>query len=392
MNDQIDYYKTEFFGETSKYCIDGDYIWFYDAISGGVYRLDKNLYIVEAVLTPMEIHQKSIFPVRQILKRENEVYIIPNNISHDWLIYDITNKRLRRVSLSSQSYVIGNAVNIGEWIYLIPEKTSHIFAIVETATLKVKRIILNWYKNDCKEFDCWGCSISDDMIYFPIIGEKKIFRIEKEKFVEIPLDIDQSIYSISINENGIWILPSEGRTIFLMDRNGQFIDSVEIQSDYNMAVAKQFSRIIATDMYVYLFPKQGGSIWFLEITNKKWAVVGEKEEPLYRSSYQRERNIPYWGYYCNEKKLYMLPLQYRFAKINTEDKSIEYKVLQCPDTFTNREYMSWIYWFNKKARTNMHLEWERDSLRDFLRNRSEETIVDDIGMVGKSIWRMMKKL
>ena len=134
----IDSHEGEFSGEIAKYCMDEDYIWFYDEISGGLYRLDKTIYIVDVLLTTMDIHQKEIFPVRQIVKWENKIYIIPNNISHKWLVYNIEGKRLESVQVSSQSYEIGNAVGMGEWIYLIPAKTNHMIAMVDAETLKMR--------------------------------------------------------------------------------------------------------------------------------------------------------------------------------------------------------------------------------------------------------------
>ena len=68
MSVRIDDYENEFLGEISKFCIDGEHIWFYDEVSGGLYRLDKKSYVVELILTPMDIHQKKIFPLRQIIK------------------------------------------------------------------------------------------------------------------------------------------------------------------------------------------------------------------------------------------------------------------------------------------------------------------------------------
>ncbi len=298
MNVKIDENNNEFLGETSKYCIEGNYIWFYDEISGALYRLDRESYIVKVILTPMEIHQKKILSVRQILKRKNKIYIIPNNISFEWLIYDIVDKSLERIILSSKSYVIGNAVSIGDWIYLIPEKTNHVLVIVEAEKLNIKTIIADWYKNNVEELACWGNTVFENKILFPIIGTKEIFQIQGEQIIELSFHIKKPIYSISLCANGIWILPSEGNEIFRADENGELIDSFEIQINGYGDTAEQFARIITVEGYVYLFPKQGGQIWVWNINSKEWIVIGEEDESLYRSLYQKTRSVPYWGYYC----------------------------------------------------------------------------------------------
>ncbi len=390
MSVRIDDYENEFLGEISKFCIDGEHIWFYDEVSGGLYRLDKKSYVVELILTPMDIHQKKIFPLRQIIKWKNEIYLIPDNISYEWLIYNIVDKRLRRVFLTSQSYVIGNVLNIGKWIYLIPEKTNHILAIIEADTLNINIIISNWYKNDVAELACWGNSVFEDTILFPIINTREIYQIQKKQIVELSLHINQPIYSVSLAKNGIWILPSKGNTIFFVDKKGELIDSIEIRINNGyVETADRFVRIIASKRYVYLFPRQGGQILILDSFSKEWITVGEKNEPLYRPLYQKTKNFPYWGCCFNEGKLCTLPLQYRFAEINIESKSIDYKILRCITTFMRSQYISWVHWINEKAQTYMYVEWERDSLKNFLETQSKNSIVRNVKLIGKNIWMII---
>lgn len=384
----IDSHEGEFSGEIAKYCMDEDYIWFYDEISGGLYRLDKTIYIVDVLLTPMDIHQKEIFPVRQIVKWENKIYIIPNNISHKWLVYNIEGKRLESVQVSSQSYEIGNAVGMGEWIYLIPEKTNHMIAIVDAETLKIKMIITNWYKNNIKKLECWGHSVFEDMILLPIIDTGEIYQIQGEQISALRLYIKQSIYSISLSKDGIWILPGEGKSIFFINKNSEFIDSFEIQKIEDENAAERFARIIAVDKYAFLLPKQGGQILVLDTSNKSWTVLGNKEEAPFRSLYQKTRNLPYWGCYYNEGSLYMLPLQYRFAEINVENQSINYKVLRCADTLLEQQYISWVQWFHEKTKINMYVEWEKNSLKNFLEITLKHNLTCSTSSIGKNIWMM----
>lgn len=389
MSRKKDYYGNEFIGEIEKYSIDEDYIWFYDEISGGLYRLNKNDYIVEIILTPMELHYKKIFPVRQIIKWRNEIYLVPNDTSHEWLIYDITEKRLRSVLLSLRSYAIGNAVNIGKWIYLIPEKTNHILGIIETGTLSVKTVITNWYTNNGVELECWGNSIFRDMIAFPVIGTGEVFQIKGDQITKLQLHIKQPVYSVSLNENGMWILPSNGNTIFFADRNGEVIDSVEIWSNGYKNTVERFVRIISIDKYVYLFPKQGGQILVLETNNKKWTVIGKPDEPLYRSLYLKSRTMPYWGCYYNEGKLYTLPCSYHFAEIDTKNRSINYKYLQCKTLFMEQQYISWVHWMNKKSGLNHYMEWNKCLLKDLLKMKLEYNNFDIVNSIGKNIWMKM---
>lgn len=391
MNTGIDDYRNEFFGEIVSYILDKDYIWFYDEISGGLFRLDKKHYIVEVVLSPMEIHQRKAFPVRQILKWENEIYLISNSSSHEWLIYNIESKKLRSVLLPLQSYKIGNAVSIGNWIYLIPEKTDHVLAIIEAGTLSVKTIITDWYKDDISQLECWGYSVFNDIICFPIIGMRKIFLVQGEQIVELSLYIKQSVYSVSLSEHRIWVLPSEGDEIFCVDKNGEQIDSVKIQTNCDNNTAKQFVRIIAIDSYVYLFPRQGGQIFALEKKSKEWTVIGKKEESLYRSLYQKTRDIPYWCCYDDEGKLYTLPLQYRFAEINVENKTIKYIILKYGITFDKHQYTLWVNWLNKKTKSNF-VEWEMSSLENLLKDSLENNVICNKNIFGKDIWMVLNKL
>ncbi len=380
-----DDYKNEFIGEIVKYCVDGEYIWFYDEISGGLYQLNTKSCIVEVVLTPMEIHQEKIFPVTQILKWKNKVYLIPNNISYDWLVYDIVDKHLSSVLLSSQSYEVDIAENIGKWIYLIPEKTNHVLAIVDAETLNVKMITTDWYRDDNRELECWGYSLFEDIILFPIIGTREIFRIQGEQIIKLSLQIKQLIYSISLNKDGIWILPSEGDAIFFVDENGEFIDSVDIWTNGYKEAAERFARIIAIDRYVYLFPKQGGEILVLETNKKKWTALGDKNAHFYRPLFQKTESVStYWGYNYNEGRLYTLPLIYRYAEI-IENKSLNYKVLRYAATLMAQQYMSWVYWLNGRKKIYF-AERGKESLKSFCKIALEHKITDSKKDIGKNIW------
>lgn len=383
-------YSNEFFGEIVKFCVDREYIWFYDEISGGLYRLNKKNYIVETILAPMEIHIQKKFPIREIVKWKNEIYLIPNNTSREWLIYNTSDKCLRSVFLQSQPYEVGNVVNIGKWIYLIPEKTNHILAVVEAGTLNIKMITDNWYKNCSYELKCWGYSVFEDTILFPIIGTGEIFQIQNEQIIELQMHINWSIASISLSEDGIWILPSEGKTIFLMSRNGELKRTIEIQTGLHEDDANQFSRIIAIDKYVYLFPKQGGQILVMEKSNEEWIAIGNKNEFYYRPIYHKTRNLPYWGCYYSENKLYILPLQFRFAEISAENKSIYYKFLQCETHFMAQQYMSWVHWFSDIEGTNFYMEWRGHLLKDFWKMELGHNKQYNVKSNGYDIWLKLK--
>lgn len=382
----IDDYRNEFIGEILKFCVDGNYLLFYDEISGGLYRVDKNTYIVEVIITPMELHQKEVFPVSQILKWKNEIYLIPNNISHEWLIYDIKGRKLRSVELLSQAYEIDRAVNVGKWIYLIPEKTNHILAIVEVETLNIKMITTNWYKNNSSELECWGYSSLEDIIIFPIIGAREIFLIQGEEIIELSLHIKQTIYSISLSTNGIWVLPNEGNDILFVDKKGKLIDSVEILINNHENGAEQFARIIAVEGYVYLFPKQGGQILVLEIDGKKWTAIGETEACPFRPLFRKTRGAStYWGCYDDEEKLYTLPLTYRFAEINIKNELINYKVLRYATSLLEKQYMSWVYWLNEK--TNFYFaEKGKNSLKNYFKIALGFGIITSKEYIGENIW------
>lgn len=391
MDMETTYFDNEFIGEISKYCIEGDYIWFYDEISGGLYRLDKKNYVVEVLLTPMEIHEKGIFPMLQIAKWRNEIYLIPNNLSHEWLIYNVATKQLRSVLLCSQSYKVGNVIGIREKIYLIPEKTDQIVAIMNAETLDIEIITDNWYKNVAGQQKCWGYSVLEDVVSFPIIGSREIFQIKGKQIKNISLNIEYPVASISLSKNGVWVLPIKGNHVFFTDRNGMLIESVEIRTRQRSETADIFGRIVTIGTYVCLLPKRGGQMWILRENDKEWIVIGERDKSLYRPLYQKTRSIPYWGCYYNEGKLYTLPLQYRLAEIDIENKSINYIVLQCETTLMKQKYMTWIHWLNNQE-GNLYMEWRRTLLKEFLDLMPHCCGTHSNRSVGNNIWTRMKEI
>lgn len=84
----------------------------------------------------------------------------------------------------------------------------------------------------------------------------------------------------------------------------------------------------------------------------------------------------------------MLPLQYRFAEINVENQSINYKVLRCADTLLEQQYISWVQWFHEKTKINMYVEWEKNSLKNFLEITLKHNLTCSTSSIGKNIWMM----
>ena len=84
-------------------------------------------------------------------------------------------------------------------------------------------------------------------------------------------------------------------------------------------------------------------------------------------------------------------MQYRFAEINVENKTIKYIILKYGITFDKHQYTLWVNWLNKKTKSNF-VEWEMSSLENLLKDSLENNVICNKNIFGKDIWMVLNKL
>lgn len=337
----------EFFGEIARFCEDEKKIYFFDEITGGLFYMDKDTYEVELLISPDVFVSSGNFSVLQLIKFDDNLYIIPSNMKYGWKIFNLVSGHLQVVFPFEKDEIIGNATKIKSMIYIIPEQTDQIFAKYDMATGIAEVISDHWFDGAEME-ECWGLSAYADEIVFPIIGTKEIVCFKDEKIEKIRLLLREGVTSVCLDNDGLWILPESGDYLYIDDRkNG--VSKINIAKEGTSA--GDYIRIVSVESYIVLLPRTDGNMLIYKKNKKRWVCVENREEDRFRVLFRQIGNkaIPFWGYSFYEKKILFMPLGYRLGEVNLETEKIEFRIMNCGKGFMGEQYEEWA---RKNARAN----------------------------------------
>lgn len=386
--------EKEFLGKIAAYYIEDNYIWGYDEISLGLYKISLNTNDVELVLSPMQIHKDKILQIAAIIKREADLILVPQSANDRWIIYRTVDKSVEYVYpilTENQIYEVKQEGNI---IYLIPCSTYDPIIIMSLKDMKLIKQIDNWYglKNSSTEKrSCWPSTFDGSNVFLPINKSRYICKINSEEEEMIEIDIPYPISSISVNSNDIWILPVKGNLIYRSDYRGNLLDCIELTREHEIT-ADQFMRIVATEMYVFLLPVEGDSIYIYKKSEKCVVKTNSAMKPL-RVRYLMRLGSSYWGYHANDRFLYLLSVRYRYAVIDLATLEIQERKLLHEQSFNTEEYWKWYIWSKRNLDNLLFYDQGCSSLEEFIQLISvipADSDQDRVSKTGGKIWAHCK--
>lgn len=360
----VELQENEFWGEIDRFCEDREKIYFYDEMTCGLFYMDKNTYEIGLLMSPDEFTLCGDFPVLQLIKSNDNLYIIPMNMKFGWRIFNLTSRHMDIIFPFKKDEIIGNdVVKIKNIIYIIPGHTNQVFAKFDILTGMAKVISDNWFDGD-KTKACWGCSEYLNEIVFPIIGTNEIVRFKDEKIEKIKLPINERITSVCIDSDGLWILPELGNYIYI--DNGESEISKIIITRQGIFVS-DFIRIVSERNYLILFPKADGNILIYKKKEKKWVCIEKSKGNRFRALFRQLeiKTIPFWGYSFCSKKILFMPRRYRLAEMNLDTWEMEFKTMICGKGFTGEKYKEWVK-HNHLRNRKTFLEGTSGTLEDLI--------------------------
>lgn len=328
-----------------------DLIYAYDEITYGLYRFSVKNKEVDLLIPPTSIYRNSFNEIKAISKYEDEIILIPSFLNSEWIFFDIKKEKIRYSFPLKNEVSISGAITIGVNLFLIPSNVNNPVIIFSLKEMKIIKFYRNWYEQSKADngIHVWGASFYGDFVVFPVIGSKQIYCMNMKDINMIMFDIPDTILSVSICMDKIWILPTKGEYIYASDIKGNIVIKVNLfQGEMKNSVNK-YNRIIATEETVFLLPLYGEDICAYQCKKGQIVKIKMEEAYLYGRLFKQEIT-PYWDYIIENETLHILPRDCRYKKINIF--SLE-----------NKEY-----YLNYGKNINYEKYWQmlRDNQKDYM--------------------------
>lgn len=354
MNSQ---YNDSIFFQTGRYSCKNDVVAFYDEISNSVFCLNTDSMKLDFIVCLYEIAKMDDYVVLKPIYIDDCLVIIPEYTNMPIIKYNIKNYSVEVLDFLKERFRINDVVDYVDELLLVPGETTEPIIRLSKPHLCVKSIDEEWYVN---KRECWGVSVYNNRVAIPIINEKSYYLINENKIID--LNIDNTIFSISLCDEGVWILPTKGNEIYYIYNNN--IEIVPLVVDGIIYDASAFLRVVNHKNKLFLFPSKENYILIYRIDLKIWTVnkgdEGIKENTLYHNL----PLIPYWGFFFKNDIMYLLPYSNYFAYIDEDSKMIRRVEIMLDNCYKYEKYISWI----KKNSSMFFIEKANGSLKEYINN------------------------
>lgn len=389
-----DVYANEFFGRIVRFYVENDTIWAYDELSMGLYEINLNTRRAELLLTHLQIHKDKCRIICGLIKKENEIVLVPKTVDDNWVVYKIKEKEVSYIHPVLLKMQISELHQYENMAYMIPEKINDPICVISLDNMECVKQIKHWYDiddEDITSYSCWGTSVNENGIYVPVVEKKYISKIRYDKTEFILADIPESIHAISVSKDGIWILPMLGNYIYQIDQTGNLINCIEVNGNEENSV-KQFARIISIEDYIFLVPFYKKDIYVYRKIKKDFLKISSKTK-LHNCAISMKINSDYWGFYINNKTLSLLPLRYRWTMIDLQTLEITDTQIVCKDNYVNEDLKLYL-WKNKTSKYLMFNDNGDNALDEYIQLVDKISNIkkcDYMTNVGNQIWKCFKE-
>lgn len=388
-------YMNDFLGKIAFFYAEKDYIWAYDEASLGLYKINKCKEEVELILAPTQIHKEKIIKICGVIKRESEIILVPGSVDENWIVYNTTDKSIKYIYPPFSKHQISEVRQEDNIVYLIPFDTNEPIILISIEDINPIKQIDNWYdvhNTITERHRCTSSSFDGINVFFLVYKTKCICIVNAKEKRIIEINIPNSIVSISVCGEDIWILPEKGNYIYRTDNKGNLLDCVELADEYGMT-ADQFSHIVATEMYVFLFPYDSDVVWVYKKKDKLILKINSSLTPLWGSFLVFYMYSSFWGYYEDNNILHLLPWKYRYIEIDLSTLEIRESRLSYGEPYWQKDYVNWCSWAKKDYSKSFFRDNRKDSLEEFiqfLNMISNNKYCNNLTNIGEDIWKFSK--
>lgn len=370
---------------TFRQCHDKEYIWVFDFVIGGLFRVNKETNFVECILSPMDLYNMGCFEIQKLIDWNDYVIIIPVNISKEWLLVNKTTKEVKRFCPISTQFSCSDAIRMENRIICIPSKVNEPIAVVDVCKKKCTNLIYQWFHqedNPTMPGKIWYAINVGSTIYLPMRGLDYIGMTDGIQTKVIKMDLDEPIAAADYCAKKWWVSTFDGRSLYCLDETGKLLERFSLENQFICV------RLIATDRFIFMLPDRGKSICVFDIKLSVFKIITVTDnlpEEVYTA--------PYWNYLYADNSLLLLPFFNPCIIIDIDTLEIKYKEIVYTSDFIKEYYWEyrkehWLLGGRKPFR-----EDTKSSLQELIRFTETVNVVkgDVDSKIGMKIWENQKK-
>ena len=342
------------------------FIWVNDMGIGGIYTIDKFTFDVKCMIDPARLYKYGKFEIISIFQWNNYIVVVPDELDKSWIIYDKSNEKVQYKRISTDGWKLSGLYFVGEIGYLIPATIDYPIVIISLEKLSITQMIKGWWRKGGIHYnlplEIWHLAgtVSENCVYFYIYNTKYVMKINKENVERYSIEhIPYGIVGISYSDGEIWVLPKKGKCIYVLNENAIVLNSIQLFANKQELSADYFSRIIATNKYVFMLPRSDTNIYFYNKQKGYIKIINAECRKLKNLFSISCNGATYWESCFDENRVYLMPLTNQLLIINMDTLMCEAKDVSLPSSIQN---FGLIYWFG----------WNRWFIKDVIGEEIDE--------------------
>ncbi len=352
----------EFLGRVEVFCTDRNEVFVYDEITRGLYLIDNEARSVRVLLDRSKIYGTEDVNergIRGIIKRGNELILVPQRANKEWIHYDLLNNSIKRSKHVDKEYNVVEVVCFENEFYLIPLGFRGFILYGDIASLEVREIEISsiGLPAFCG-LNIFGHSVdSNSNLLFPIVSSYYYVTVSEHK--ARVLKAPCKLCSISKCCDELYILPQEGKSFFIKNLSSEENEEVCFENE----TANDYKRVIATPDGAFFCPSKGSFLVFYNREQQRFNRIILTGDHL-EGEFMYDVNCSYWTYFIQENRIHFLPLRYRYTVVDCSGKDRDELPLILYDEDSTDNYYSMM----RKRLSEMKILFERNDyeLSDFL--------------------------
>ncbi len=320
-------------------CKDDGFVWFIDATLGGLFRIDLCIWHIEEIIKASRLYEKAFFKPSAILCINDNLWIIPNNLKDDILIYNKEDNRLIHHNKWQRDVEVGSAVWAKNRIYIIPLCDNKEILCGTIDRDELTEIDLKIFADESVSF-LWDFCSSENSIYVPRTQGRGLIQINIDNNSSEDILRDERFVGVCESNGELWTLPRTGHCIKVYDNELTLKNEIDIHTSDRTYDASEYFRILVTMECVVLMPwKDVNPLLIMWRNETCWREI---EADCLTTTFDLERlwglNSPYYFYFStNEETLEIMPLNHKWISISKKNRLPEYRSLDISDCLTEDE-------------------------------------------------------
>lgn len=289
---------------------------------------------VECIASPMQILADEGYEVRKLINWKNKIIILPVQIGKRWVIYDKLKKEIKYEKFCSDCYRVAEAVLSEDILILFSLSINNPIIVIDIQKRRIIQKIdfsISALGSD-EGMGVWSAKVNRDGIYFFIQNSFFFGCLNQNGLSLIQIKVNEPLACADFCEDAGWAVTCCGKYLYHFDKEGNVLGK------YLAEQGIAFTRIIAENKKIFLFPLVEGEIRVFDVENELFKKIGTLHKNKV-SGYLEFSNLPaYWGYVKKNLKMWFLPLKYPFQIIDLDTLTWEEKVLEYTDGFSEDKY------------------------------------------------------